>query len=490
MSKQFLATTLIVLTSLAATPAYAAPARHQTISDTPVPVTTFSAEELRNTDILRSLTELKVDLEARARYENAEQEGLLGSDANTLGAKLGITTLPVRGLYARGAVESVIVPFGDRYANGVNSLGGTRSTILDPATMEVSEAYIGYVREFDLSNIDVLKGPHGTLFETRVGRQTLNFDDGRWIGAADWRQNRSNYDAAYGSLSFGQAVDFRYSYVDARRNHIGHENADGIQNSDSHLFNFGTGLIPYTRASAFGYIVDMDDENFLSSNTYGLRTKTDLPLNLLDKGLDPFAFKLDLSYARQTDAGTNPNDYSLNYYMAKPGLWYTPNFMAGRLFTQFGYEVFEGDNTTSVTTPWASNTGLSRHNGLTDAITTGVIIPEGLVDRSVSFGYKVDDIWPTCNLFNDAKLRFEWHDFGAETNDADYGDEWNVTYKQELGSWVTMDTGFGSFNAADGSPFNDTDRFFVQFTLKLQADRNGVTGREKSFDWGTVRPSF
>ena len=147
-----------------------------------------------------------------------------------------------------------------------------------------------------------------------VGRQRINLDDQRFVGAVGWRQNEQTFDAArfeYGTPP-GLKLDLTYAWSDAH--HLGHRRhwraAAGDRRRqcvrDDQLSDTASGSSP-----ASLYLVDQDEavvQNFRqSSQTYGARFAGSKPLS---KGVK---LTYALSYARQSDYHRNPNRYRADY---------------------------------------------------------------------------------------------------------------------------------------------------------------------------------
>jgi hypothetical protein len=123
----------------------------------------------------------KFNLNARLRYENADQAGLEAAHAITLRTRFGFTTAPLYGFQGmlEGQNDSLLGPEDAYNAAGSNKQPG-KTVIADPPVTALSQAWLSY------SNWNsTLKG----------GQQHLNLDNQRFIGDSAWRQIWQTYDA-------------------------------------------------------------------------------------------------------------------------------------------------------------------------------------------------------------------------------------------------------------------------------------------------------
>jgi hypothetical protein len=155
-----------------------------------------------------------------------------------------------------------------------------------------------------------------------------------------------------------------------------------------------------------------------SSQTFGVRFAGAYPLSKKVK------LTYVASYANQTDIGTNPLDYSANYYLAEAGLEAGPWKLLG------GVEVLgaDGSVTTKATgaafaggfafqTPYAT---LHKFQGWADKF---LVTPaQGIQDFYGTVGYTVKKKGP----FDVVGLTGTYHRFDSDRLDINYGDEIDV----------------------------------------------------------------
>jgi hypothetical protein len=138
-------------------------------------------------------------LDARARFEHAEQNALDG-DALTVRlragaeARLGPVSLLVEGEGTLALLDDYnAFPFA--IASGQSRPGF--AVIADPENAEINRLQLQY-RTPDLT--------------VTLGRQRINLDDQRWVGSVGWRQNEQTFDAARAEGRLGPVTaDVAYS---------------------------------------------------------------------------------------------------------------------------------------------------------------------------------------------------------------------------------------------------------------------------------------
>ena len=351
---------------------------------------------------------VKPIIDTRLRYEHVDQDGFSrNADAVTArlraGAELAVDDWS---LLADG--EATLAPH-DRYDSGVN--GKTLyPTVADPQNVELNRLQVQY------------RGLAGTL--ATAGRQRINLDDQRFVGAVGWRDNEQTFDAArveYGDAK-GVKVDLAYAWSvrtiwgsdgrDARPQAIGGNN---VFATISHPTVLGT-------LSGFAILVDQDQARVqgfrLSSQTYGVRLAG-------HRKLSPSA-KLNyaLSYASQSDHHRNPNQYRADYWLAD----FSMELAAVKL--GLGYEVLGADDgraLTSIQTPLAT---LHKFQGWADKFLTTP--PNGLRDLYASGGYG----WKKVAGFDAINAAVVYHRFDSDRLDSNYGSEWDAMVSAKRGRWT------------------------------------------------------
>ena len=352
--------------------------------------------------------QVKPLLDARLRWETVDQDGIAGdADAVTFRLRAGVEWVANDwSLLAEG--EATAAP-REHYDSGVN--GKTNYPIVaDPENIELNRLQVQY------------RGLPKSL--VTLGRQRINLDDQRFVGASGWRQNEQTFDAV--RLEYGDAksvkVDLTYAWSvrtiwgidgrDARQQAIGGNN---VFATISHPTVLGT-------LSGFAFLVDQDEARVqgfrLSSQTYGIRLAG-------SRKLSPAArLNYALSYASQSDHHRNPNSYRADYWLIDLGL------ELGAAKLGLGHERLGADKgvpLTSFQTPLAT---LHKFQGWADKFLTTP--PNGLRDLYASGGYG----WKKVAGFDAINAAVIYHRFDSDRLNIAYGSEWDATVAAKRGRWT------------------------------------------------------
>ncbi len=147
------------------------------LAATPAPA---PAPEVKS-DFTKALTEGKILFDARYRYEYVDQDGLANNaDAHTVRTRLGYETGKFYNFSALLELEDVTGLGGEDYNDTINGKT-TYPVVADPEDTNINRALISYTG----------------LPQTNLsfGRQTINLDNQRFVGAVGWRQNDQTFDA-------------------------------------------------------------------------------------------------------------------------------------------------------------------------------------------------------------------------------------------------------------------------------------------------------
>jgi hypothetical protein len=284
-----------------------------------------------------------------------------------------------------------------------------------------------------------------------LGRQRINLDDQRFVGAAGWRQNEQTFDAvrvegAYGPLF----VDATYSNKVVT---IYGNDAGPRRSFDGDFVFLGGGLRhgPVS-AKAFAYLLDYGDPLALtsSSQTYGGRVTAVLPVTPKVK------FNFAATYARQSAYKTQPTAYAADYVAAEGGL------SAYGLTATAGYEELGGDSTAhkAFQTPLAT---LHKFNGWADLFLTTpqTLAYGGLKDVYGGLGYA----FPKVKGIKGLNAQVVYHQFDSDYGSVNYGHEWDFSAGVKTGR-VTWLAKYATFTAR-AAPFADTKKFWLQAEYSL-----------------------
>lgn len=443
-------------------------------------------------DISNAITNGKPDLLLRLRYEDVQDDIPVGSplsgtedaDLLSLRAALGYTTARFNGFWARleaeasnrlGSDNALNVdedltfppgPAGSRIAEG-------HSLIPDNNFAEINEAYIGW-RSPTGGCPNAPESCNGNT-SVKVGRQSIIFNNHRWVGNIVWRQNNQSFDAIRIDNSSIPKLSVSYVYLDRVNRLFGDDSAfREYEMHNSHLLNLGYQL-PFGKLTAYGYLLDFNDNprtpfpegvgvgpgitNF-DSDTWGLRYVGKYRLS------DNFTLLAELEWANQDpsgDAGSNlkDNDYT--------------NIEIGGAFdvaekpvvVKLGQETLGGNGVNALQTPLAT---VHAFNGWADKFVGapgGSATPAGgLKDTSLTLVVK----GVMSGMIGKSKLVFQYHDFEADTvvgGVKNYGDEWGVLFAKPFNKqWLGL-IKYASFDdGGDGFSY-DTEKLWVMAQYKM-----------------------
>lgn len=364
-------------------------------------------------------------LDARLRWEEVEQEGF-GSDAEalTLRLRLGYVTGRFHGF--RALLESEHVFQLVEHYNDTTNDRLHYPLIADPEADEINRASLTY---------DGIAG-----LEVIAGRQRIILDNARFIGNVGWRQNEQTFDALRATWAALPDVVLDYSYLGHAHRVFGNDAPQGDYDTDAHLLHLSYAAQPAAKLSAYAYLIEIDEDEALSSASYGLRLAGDVALAAVPE----IALSYAAEYAYQTDHGNNPASYDVSYYLLSAGLG------AFGLSGALAYEVLGGTGSEAFQTPLAT---LHVFQGWADVFLTTP--PEGIEDLALEAKY----VRALPAPFGGLVLNLVYHDFEAEEGGRDFGEEWDVAAGLKLSERVALLAKYADY---EGGPFADREKFWLQ----------------------------
>ena len=336
---------------------------------------------------------VKFEWDLRVRHERVEDDAFAKTaDATTARLRAGLRFDLGSGWNALLEGEGV-VNASDRYNSGANG-ETTYPAVADPESAEINQAWIGWKND---------------LFSVTAGRQRINLDNQRWVGAVGWRQNEQTFDALSMELKPDEHWDLRYSWLDRVHRVASDRARDPLareRNLSTHLFNAS-----YKRGKQqlTGYAYIHEDQTVMSASTatYGLRWTGSIERQ-------PLTWGWTAEIARQTEFADNPLLFRHNYWLLEPSL------QAKGITWKLGWEHLGGDGHHALQTPLAT---LHAFDGWADKF---LVTPAGgLEDRYVSAGGKAGKFtWAAA-----------WHDYDADTRmsfGTQYGRELDLSLGRPL----------------------------------------------------------
>ena len=380
-------------------------------------------------------TQGKPILDARYRFENVDQNNdLRDANAQTLRTRAGFQSGQWYGLSGLIEVDNVS-RIGDDAYNSTRNGQKEYAVVADPDGTEVNQALLRYDHK---------------LGSAVLGRQRINLDNQRFIGSVAWRQNEQTFDGALTQLKPLDGLTLSYAYLDQVNTVFGPDNGryDNVTNpanidGHSHLINAQYVFMPQLTATAYSYLLDLDNiavaptaaEGTLSSQTSGLR------LNGVVAGVS-----YALEYAQQKDYGDNPLELDSEYYLAELG------YTLKGVQLKVGYEVLGGDDgvgNRAFQTPLATK---HAFQGWADQFLTTPA--DGIEDAYVGV---------TAPLLG-GTLQAWYHDFSTEQGSDEYGNEIDLSYAHPIPGVKGL-VGllkYATYDSDDKARTVDTDKVWLQ----------------------------
>lgn len=369
-------------------------------------------------DPVEALKSGKATLELRTRYEHVDDVAS-NKTADALTNRLVLTykTGSWKGVSAFAQFENVATLAEPRYFVPQTGYGrNNHATVVDPVLSQLNQLYVEF------------KG-------LKVGRQLLNADNQRFLGAVGWRQNDQTFTGAtYTNGTLIPKTEFSIGHL--TKAHLITGVTKGIA---ANTLNLKFTFIPKGNLRAFHY--DFEEETAITTSFAhnGLR-------------LDGDVWKLfyDVSAVRQrkfknaTDAGTK----EVEYRFFGLGFRFTKDFslMAAQETLEGGFK-----------TPYAT---LHAWNGWADRFLATPA--NGLVDNYLQFKGKAKAFTFEATA----------HAFKAETNGAKYGTEVNASVEYKFRPWLSFLAKAANYKADAETPTigtanKDLKKFWLQTALKF-----------------------
>lgn len=366
----------------------------------------------------------KATADFRLRNESVRQANALDrANATTARLRLGYQTGEYKGFGVFVEAEHLTALGGEKYNSTINGKPAY-SVIADPEFTEINQAYLSY------SGI-----PDTTL---KYGRQRIVLDNHRFIGNVGWRQNEQTYDAFTVVNRSLPDTMITGGYIYNVNRVFSGKSVVGDFRMKSPILNVSYKGLRAGELTGYAYLLDFETTPANSTNTYGLRFKGAAPLDGFGKAL------YTVEYATQNDRADNLRNFRVDYYLVEGGI----ATKSGTL--KLGYEVLEGNGTTSFQTPLAT---LHAMNGWADLFLNTPA--NGLKDAYVS----------AETTFAGVKLAAIYHDFRSERGSTRYGDEWDVVATKAIDKNYTVGVKYASYQADKFSV--DTDKVWLWLEAKF-----------------------
>lgn len=366
-------------------------------------------------------------VDGRLRYEAVSQAGLDDATALTARLRLGWRSPTVANLTLLVEGEAVQAVVGD-YNDTIHGPAG-RAVVADPEGIELNRLQLSWTGLPDT--------------EVTVGRQRIVLGNARFVGNVGFRQNEQTFDAVRVTTTAFDPVSITYAYLDRVHRVFGDDSPVGTWRSDSHLL-YAESPIPIGRLSLYGYWLDLPSAPGQSSATTGARLTGAHSLQ------SDWSVNWAVEYARQTDYGSSPAQFDLDYRLLSLGLTHGP------VVFSVAQERLEGDGTRGFQTPLAT---LHAFQGWADAFLTTPA--SGLTDDYLTAGYT----FASPPIGRQLAVSAAWHTFSDGRADVDFGREWDVSVRLTIDDHWALETKTALFDGR--GPFADRDKIWLALEYRF-----------------------
>jgi len=364
----------------------------------------------------------KPNLDVRLRYEGVHQGNFADSArATTVRARLGYTTGSWNDVSLMLEYQGTTA-IGDDEFNSTANGRTPYPVVADPSMNQVDQFWIAYAGL-----------PHTVI---RYGRQHLQYDDARFVGDAEFRQNWQTYDGLTLTGTWWPRLRFDYallSNVDSfRENTIAGINTKNIDLRSSQLFHLSYAWARWLDTTAYAYLLNFAHDAPLppavgaslndprrDSATYGVRVHgawdfVPLKPNYL------------LEYARQRPYASSPAGIDADYYRVELAA------SARAVGVKLGYEALGGDGRYGFQTPLAT---LHAFQGWADQFL--ITPPDGIEDWYVALSGTVEKI----------ALQAVGHDFSPQHPGPHDGSELDLQATRPFGGGFNLGATYAHYFA-------------------------------------------
>ena len=375
---------------------------------------------------------IKFNGQLRTRYEYADDS--VNDEANAITTRfalsVGTELAGIEGLSAYGQIMAV-TNFGyDKYAPETPGY----AKIVDPQNERITQAYLDY----KMGDTKI-----------RAGRQMVNLDDQRFIGAVGWRQMPQTFMGYSLTNSSIDNLDLMAAYV-TRSYGVSDGPSTG---TETVLLHANYKAMPELKLSAYGYLIGHET---IGSNTYGLMASGKAGM-----------FKYIAEVATQQDASfeyenTGKPDVDAMYFRGDISTKYN-GFILGAAYESLG----DADgNDHGFTTPLAT---LHKWQGFADVFlgyTGSNGNTHGLNDFSAKVGYASPEF---------GKLLAIYHTFSTQETEVgssdNAGSELDLLYTYNFSNGLNFlaKAAFfsGETDSVIGAAQNDVTKYWVQLDYKF-----------------------
>lgn len=356
-------------------------------------------------------------VEARLRHEHVEQDGL-PDDADAVTARIRAGLQVSEGPWSALAEAQGNLAIVDRFYDGLHGASTLRPQIADPQNIALYRAQLQY---------------RTTPLTITAGRQRIQLDDERFVGAAAIRNNGQTFDAVRAEVVPVKGVKADVTYAWSVRTIWGIDGVGARQQAIGGDTVFATlgWASPIGTLTGFAYLVDQDEAVVqgyrLSSQSYGVRLAG-------SRTIGKASVAWQASHARQSDYHRNPNDYAADYWLADVAV----DLAGPRLGA--GYEVLGADRGAALTSFQTPLSSIFKFQGWADKFTTTP--PDGIRDLYASAGWG----WKQAGALKAVSVQAIYHRFESDRIVRHYGNEIDLLASAKLGR-TTVSVRYADYDA-------------------------------------------
>lgn len=372
--------------------------------------------------------QIKFDLRYRFEMADVADNGRETGYANTLRLRFGYLTPEFYGLQAYGEFEGNVAMQRDYFSPKSDWHGDPgREVIADPQAAELNQMYVTY------------KGIPDT--ELKAGRQRINIDDQRFIGAVGWRQMEQTYDAGLITNNSIENLTLQIAYIGQVQNIW--SQLDTVQLP---FANINYKVKGFANINAYGFWLSDYDQGQAgrSAQTYGLSIAGSPKIN------NKIKLHYRAEYSFQTNLANNPNSFTLGRYSLMGGASFMGVTVKGAV------EELGANGAQAFQTPFGTN---HKFQGWADKFLVTPV--NGVRDINATLAAKPLNI----------KLAFVYHNFQSVTNNIDYGNEYDFLITKKFGKHYHLLAKYAYYDANEANglaAFNkDTHKFWLQGGLSF-----------------------
>ena len=365
--------------------------------------------------------------DSRLRYEGVSQDGLDDATAVTLRARLGWQSPDWSGFKLLVEGEGVVALVND-YNDTIHG-PASYPVVADPEGIELNRLQLTWT---GLPDTEVV-----------LGRQRIILGNARFVGNVGFRQNEQTFDAIKVTTRALKPLTVTYVWIDRVHRIFGDDSPVGEWNSDSHLVNVEIPT-PMGRLTTYGYLLDFAKAPAQSSATWGARLEGSHALS------PDWSALYAVDYARQSDYGSNPASFDLDYGLVSAGL------KRGPLTGTLAVERLDGNGAQAFQTPLAT---LHAFQGWADVFLNTP--RDGLRDVSATVSYAIAH--PPVG--RSATLAASWRDIRDADGNNRYGRELDLTGRLVLDPRKAIEIKAARF---DGAQVAFADRTKVWVALEYR----------------------